>query len=70
MSSWILATTGLCAVNMSKVEAVEVLYSGGDVWKLEAYCNGLNYTLGLYANREEAMKAMYSTISILREAKV
>ena len=67
--SWILATTGLCFVNMSKVEAVEVLYNGGDAWKLEVYCNGMNYTLGLYANKEEAMKAMGSTISILNEVK-
>ena len=68
--SWILATTCLCAVNMSKVEAVEVLYSGNDVWKLEACCNGVNYPLGLYANREDAINAMRSTISVLNEAKV
>ena len=67
--SWILSTAGLCAVNMNKVEAVEVLYSGGDVWKLEAYCNGVNYTLGLYASRENAVNAMSSTITILNEAK-
>ena len=67
--SWILATTCLCAVNMSKVEAVEVLYNGGDAWKLEAYCNGMNYTLGLYTNEGDAVNALGSTISVLNEAK-